>query len=665
MDAVSYANSAKQAKRIKKFIAEPDSTSGLVSLPKVIEAGESITIPDGRVVVHPNLEIDGTLTIESDGELFVPFGGTLVSSDLMHPVDTIDDLRNETGKYKYIYVTGYHTKNDGAFGSHFYRLKGLKTTEADNSGTVIIVSVGGSDYVYELQYDGAVNVKWFGAKGDWNRATNTGTDDTDSIQSAFNAVPYGGSVKFPHGEYLISETLLVSRWCEIYGEGLPFAIQGVQLHTQDPDITMVRVQTETVNIHHIGFRGAGRDTGTGNGIGLFITRNGLDSSISHDHRFDTLWFNGFNNSGIYATKIQGSHFVNCTYEFCTSGIRCGDGTSTNLSFSNCIISNSRFYGNIKAINLYHSAALSMNASSISWNLIIGCVFDFNGNEIVSSSTSQAAIYLGDNVTGNTISGCSFSNQRYFDIYMSGNTGNVISGFNSNRVGKASLYINNCSNVTLNGINIKSANYLRSTHSEVHGAIEIVSGTKVIVDDFNISSYAGETRISYGVLTSGTSTITFGKYSITEYLIAEFLKGASCTLSGRVRNANFTPTIYGSVIAGTNTYSRANGFYRLTDDGYCEIDIVLILSAYDAATAGSIRIGGLPFTSNGTTTRYPLLVAFENSNTTIKEAIIYNSNNFIRLFTKGALDVNVDLPQTAPTNTFSLYISGRYKVDIIN
>lgn len=58
-----------------------------MSLPKKIGAGESVTIPDGRVVVHPNLEIDGTLTIEQDGELFVPFGGsiTLTSITLQSP----------------------------------------------------------------------------------------------------------------------------------------------------------------------------------------------------------------------------------------------------------------------------------------------------------------------------------------------------------------------------------------------------------------------------------------------------------------------------------------------------------------------------------------------------------------------------------------------------
>ena len=74
MDAVSYSHSAKQAKRIKKIINEPDSTSGVVTVPKVIPAGETITIPAGRTAVLPNVQIDGTLTV--DGDLFVPSGAT-------------------------------------------------------------------------------------------------------------------------------------------------------------------------------------------------------------------------------------------------------------------------------------------------------------------------------------------------------------------------------------------------------------------------------------------------------------------------------------------------------------------------------------------------------------------------------------------------------------
>jgi len=74
MDAIAYAHADKQQQRIKKVIAEPDSTSGLVTMPSTIAVGETTTIPAGRVVVHPNLQVDGTLDIQ--GDLFIPSGGT-------------------------------------------------------------------------------------------------------------------------------------------------------------------------------------------------------------------------------------------------------------------------------------------------------------------------------------------------------------------------------------------------------------------------------------------------------------------------------------------------------------------------------------------------------------------------------------------------------------
>ena len=83
MDAISYSLADKQAKRIKKVISEPDSTSGVVTVPKVIPAGETITIPAGRTAVLPNVQIDGTLTV--DGDVFVPSGAT------------IGDLENQIG----------------------------------------------------------------------------------------------------------------------------------------------------------------------------------------------------------------------------------------------------------------------------------------------------------------------------------------------------------------------------------------------------------------------------------------------------------------------------------------------------------------------------------------------------------------------------------------
>ena len=78
MDAISYSYADKQAKRIKKFINNPDSDSGIVTVPKVIGAGENVTVPAGRIAILPNVEVNGTLNVE--GEVFIPSGAT--SADL-------------------------------------------------------------------------------------------------------------------------------------------------------------------------------------------------------------------------------------------------------------------------------------------------------------------------------------------------------------------------------------------------------------------------------------------------------------------------------------------------------------------------------------------------------------------------------------------------------
>lgn len=75
MDIISFNEAATANGRIEKFIENPDSNSGIVTVPKVIGAGESVTVPAGRVAVLPNVQIDGTLNVE--GEVFIPAGTTL------------------------------------------------------------------------------------------------------------------------------------------------------------------------------------------------------------------------------------------------------------------------------------------------------------------------------------------------------------------------------------------------------------------------------------------------------------------------------------------------------------------------------------------------------------------------------------------------------------
>lgn len=80
MDAVSYANSAKQAKRIKKFIENPDSNSGVLTQPKVIEAGETVTIKSGRQAVLVDTVVDGDLVIEAGADVLM-LASTIITLD--------------------------------------------------------------------------------------------------------------------------------------------------------------------------------------------------------------------------------------------------------------------------------------------------------------------------------------------------------------------------------------------------------------------------------------------------------------------------------------------------------------------------------------------------------------------------------------------------------
>lgn len=95
MDAVSYSLASKQAQRIEKFIENPDSTSGIVTVPKVIASGETITIPAGRIAVLPNVQVDGVINIE--GEVFIPSGATF--GDIENQIALKADTSYVNGKY--------------------------------------------------------------------------------------------------------------------------------------------------------------------------------------------------------------------------------------------------------------------------------------------------------------------------------------------------------------------------------------------------------------------------------------------------------------------------------------------------------------------------------------------------------------------------------------
>ena len=93
MDAVSYSLASKQAQRIEKFIENPDSNSGVLTQPKVIEAGETVTIKSGRQAILADTVVNGDLVIEAGAGVFVPAGAGF--SDLDQRIDTLDSTKQD------------------------------------------------------------------------------------------------------------------------------------------------------------------------------------------------------------------------------------------------------------------------------------------------------------------------------------------------------------------------------------------------------------------------------------------------------------------------------------------------------------------------------------------------------------------------------------------
>jgi len=96
------------------------------------------------------------VTIEHSDTLSKQGNSVVNIKDVTKQVDTIADLKALDGSHKLVYVTGYHNKGDGAFGSYFFEWDAT-STEADNGGTIIkldSITTGR----YKLKYDGAVNV---------------------------------------------------------------------------------------------------------------------------------------------------------------------------------------------------------------------------------------------------------------------------------------------------------------------------------------------------------------------------------------------------------------------------------------------------------------------------------------------------------------------------
>ena len=89
MDIISLNEAATANGRIERFTTNPDSNSGVLTQPKVIEAGETVTIKSGRQAILTDTVVDGDLVIEAGGDVLM-LASVVPTNSLEDIIDTLD-----------------------------------------------------------------------------------------------------------------------------------------------------------------------------------------------------------------------------------------------------------------------------------------------------------------------------------------------------------------------------------------------------------------------------------------------------------------------------------------------------------------------------------------------------------------------------------------------
>tara|TARA_R110000822_G_scaffold68587_12_gene166918 strand:- start:1637 stop:3100 length:1464 start_codon:yes stop_codon:yes gene_type:complete len=124
---------------------------------------------------------------------------------------------------------------------------------------------------------------------------------------------------------------------------------------------------------------------------------------------------------------------------------------------------------------------------------------------------------------------------------------------------------------------------------------------------------------------------------------------------------FTPTLYGTAVVGTPTYSKQYGRYTKVGNRYHFL-IELALTNLNAAS-GNMRLSGLPFTSAAFTTAVTVGTAANASITAGQSfaARALSSSSDIALLIYSSTSGNTSVINTELTNTLSISLAGTIEV----
>ena len=134
--------------------------------------------------------------------------GDRIGSVVVDSIANMKNLNTEIGANATVEVLGYYSKGDGGGGTFYWD----STSVEDDNGGTIIEATGVADGRWIRNCSGSVNVKWFGAVGDYSDATQTGTNDSPSVEAAilFIENTEKNTLFFPDGYYYLETMVDIS-----------------------------------------------------------------------------------------------------------------------------------------------------------------------------------------------------------------------------------------------------------------------------------------------------------------------------------------------------------------------------------------------------------------------------------------------------------------------
>lgn len=629
-----------------------------------------VVVPDaggtGRwISVNPRAAIVGASGYH-DSHIFTPSGSGAVARTVQAELRelhgrafaTIALLKAGTARFdgETVEVTSYYAADTPDGGGGRFKWD-ASTSAADNGGTIIAPDAGGVGRWFRV-YSGAVNVRWFGAKGDGV------TNDTAALQAAINAADANviagfnrqNTVLFPVGIYQVAGTLTFMPFVNYLGvratvaatSGTGSGNHGSILRKSATGV-LADADTGDMTIRDLLFVDGSAQTSTGIRFGTTQNASGIDirgcrfvgfSVAINARRWNDSYVsaNGFesNTTDILfdgANENQGLRFVGNVF-FAPSAY------SISLA-SGAIVNSVMFSAN--HFQLTAAASKAINVVTTTSTTMRG--WSFVGNTFENATGSALANVVNiDNLTAPTVVGMSFTGNQFrkaagvlirvpvVGLSFSGNStdgGGSGTGLTLGYVGKAAISANTFSNLA-NGIVLSS--------------VSATSNTLIAGNTFE----AVTTQVS-GAAASDVVWLNPGDTA----RVSDYQQGT------------FTPTIAGATTAGAQTYAVQTGSYTKIGNRVF-FNLRVALSAKDAATAGNVEIRGLPYTASAASNSHAAVTLDEVKQITYTAALtgrIEPGRTAINLVdTNGSASNPAYLGAAGIAATTAVNLSGHYFVD---